>query len=335
MRALKIAGELPINEGFTNETIDPIDNESDDSGRMWSKADMARTRLRGLEIAGIQMGIEVPETCDWEWPDGPVADFTCLPRDPEVHIGLRVGETGEADLGGERYALGAWTFEIARRGADWLLGLSRRGQREQLAVFNEEFTAGEITLSRAASRMRSFPLRTPIDEWIVLHRTVARGGICLTARAAAELGGARIDLGVGPVPPADRWRTPSNSFLGRNAILIREDLGRLRTFRTPWSAAMDERLPMSSRVVEINAFEETEHPYRELLDGNDAAELLVQHAIVPVCDENLLERVLRNAQRIALGARVARLGEVAVPADAVHWTAESAEKVAAPSNSAF
>lgn len=292
---------------------------------------MGRTRLRGLEIAGIQMGIEVPEACDWEWPEGPIADYTCLPRDPEVHIGLRVGEIDSEDLGGERYAVGAWTFEIARRGNDWLLGLSKRGQREQFAVFDENFNAGEITLSRAAGRMRSFPLRTPIDEWIVLHRTIARGGLCLTGRAAFDLGGARVDLGVGPARAADKWRTPSNSFLGRNAILIREDLGRLRAFRTPWSDAMDERLPLCSSVVEINALEKTERAYRELLDAGDAAELLVTHAIVPVCDENLLERVLRNAQRIAHSARVVRVGEaedaISAPVLSSHTPSEDPARV--------
>ena len=296
---------------------------------------MARTRLRGLEIAGIQMGIEVPETCDWEWPDGPVADYTCLPRDPDVHIGLRVAEIGCEDLGGERYAVGAWTFEIARRGNGWLLGLSRHGQREQLALFDQEFRAGEITFSRAAGRMRSFPLRTPIDEWIVLHRTVARGGLCLTARAAVDIGGARIDLGVGASRPADQWRTPSNSFLGRNAILIREYLGRLRAFRTPWSDAMDERLPICSSVVEINALEKTERAYREVLDAGDAAELLVTHAIVPVCDENLLERVLRNAQRIAHGARVVRIGESEISESVPAWSSRPSPEGLAPARTAF
>ena len=59
---------------------------------------MARTRLRGISIGGIQIGIEVPEIFDWEWPESPVAEFQCLPRDPEVHVGLRIGDPGAADL---------------------------------------------------------------------------------------------------------------------------------------------------------------------------------------------------------------------------------------------
>ena len=71
---------------------------------------MARTRLRGVSIGGIQIGIEVPEVYEWDWPESPVSEFQCLPRDPEVHVGLRVDTPAQADLAGERYSIGAWTF---------------------------------------------------------------------------------------------------------------------------------------------------------------------------------------------------------------------------------
>ncbi len=100
--------------------------------------EMARTRLRGLEIGGIQIGIEVPEHCEGDWPDAPIADYQCLPREPEVHVGVRVGTVDASPLEGERYAIGRWTFEAARRGTDWLLGLSRNGKREQFALFDRE-----------------------------------------------------------------------------------------------------------------------------------------------------------------------------------------------------
>jgi len=61
---------------------------------------MARTQLRGLEIGGIQIGIEVPETCPWQWPDNVVAGYSCLPRNPEVHVGVRVGKVDREDLAG-------------------------------------------------------------------------------------------------------------------------------------------------------------------------------------------------------------------------------------------
>lgn len=296
---------------------------------------MARTRLRGLEIGGIQIGIEVPETCEWEWPETPVSDFQCLPRDPEVHVGLRVGAVERGDLGGERYALGAWTFEVARRGSDWLLGLSKGGTRAQIACFDREFRAGEIVISPEVAMRREYPLRGPIDEWLVLHRTVARGGLVLNATAHGEAGGAVVRLGAEDARRPGRWHTPSRSLLGRSALLLREDLGALRVFRTPWSLHVDPRLPYASRVLEIERVDAAEAAFDDLLDPADAADLLVTHAIVPLCDDGLLDRVLRNAQRIAAATRLIERGVQATsPGEApMAWRSRELQAGLAPPRS--
>lgn len=291
---------------------------------------MARTRLRGLSIGGIQFGIEVPETCEWRWPEGPIADFACLPRDPEVHVGLRLGDPDRVELAGECYALGAWTFEVARRGEDWLLGLSRRGRRAQLAHFDSEFRTGEIILSRDEGVRTRYPLRTPLDEWIVLHRTVARGGLCLNARATHDRGLANVRLGAAPAEQADRWMTSTSTLFGRNTVLLREEAGRLRVFRTPWGDTLDARLGAAPGVCELSASEEAERPYRELLDPSEAADLLVTHAIVPLCDDGLLDRVLRNAQRIGESVRVLRLGEAKTAGSLMAWQSPQLQAAFAP-----
>lgn len=270
---------------------------------------MARTRLRGISIGGIQIGIEVPEIFDWEWPDSPVSEFQCLPREPEVHVGLRVDAPEQADLGGERYAVGAWTFEVARLSCgDWLLGLSRRGRREKLARFDAGYRVGEIVVSAETARSRGYPLRCPIDEWIVLHRTVARGGLCLDASATAWEGGAVVRLGSAPTAPSRRWSVASPSLLGRRALLVREERERLRLFRAPWSESIDPRLPFEARIHALEHVSESEVPWTDRLDAADAADLLVKHSLVPLCDEEYLERVLRNAQRIARTARTLERG---------------------------
>lgn len=291
---------------------------------------MARTRLRGLEIAGIQIGIEVPKSCAWEWPSEAIADYACLPRDPEVHIGVRVGDVESFEFSGESYALGGWTFEVAERGEDWVLGLSRAGRREQLAFFDRDFRAGEIVLSSELAGRPGYPLRSPLDEWIVLHRIVACGGLCLNATAIAEQGGAGIRLGATDSGSQRGWRTPSTTLLGRNTVWIREVAGRLSVFRTPWSDAMDRPLGRVSPVVDIRVFDESESPYRELLDPRDAADLLVTHAIVPVCDEGLLEKVMFNARRMGESARVIRLGESKLPSAPIAWQSPQLQSGFAP-----
>jgi hypothetical protein len=291
---------------------------------------MARTQLRGLEIADIQIGIEVPETCPWQWPDEVIADYSCLPRDPDVHVGVRVGDVGREELAGELYALGAWTFEVARDGEDWVLGLSRAGRREQLAFFDKNFQTGEIVLSRDTARGTGYPLRSPLDEWIVLHRMVARGGLCLNASAVADHGRARVLLGAADPNLANHWTTSTATLLGRNTLWVREEAGRLRVYRTPWGDAMDSQLGAQAVVDEFSLVEEAERPYRELLDPCDAAELLVTHAVVPLCDEGLHERVMRNAQRMGERARVLRLGEARASSAPMAWQSPQMQSGFAP-----
>lgn len=291
---------------------------------------MARTRLRGLEIAGIQIGIEVPENCPWQWPDGAIAEYSCLPREPEVHVGVRIGNVGTDDLAGEHYALGSWTFEVARKGENWVLGLSRAGRREQLAFFDKDFKAGEIVLSSESVRRPGYPLRNPLDEWIVLHRMVARGGLCLNASAVAHHGQARVQLGAAGSNLANRWTTPATTFLGSNTLWVREEAGILRVYRTPWGDAMDRQLGAEARVLEFSLVEEAVQPYRESLDPGDAAELLVTHAVVPLCDEDLLERVMRNAQRMGEQARMFRLGEPRASSALLAWQSPQMQSGLAP-----
>ena len=242
---------------------------------------MTRTRLRGVSIGGIEIGIEVPEAYDWEWPDAPVSEFQCLPREPEVHVGLRVADPGRGDLGGERYGVGAWTFEVARAGSDWLLGLSRRGERQQLAHFDSEFRVGEIIASPSVAETKRYPLQGPLDEWIVLHRTIARGGLCLNASAVLEDGASVLRLGAAAGHRPNRWHRPSSSLLGRSALLVRPGREGLRAFRSPWCDSIDSGLAFESKVSRIERIEGAQFPWTERLDVNDAADLLFAHAIVP------------------------------------------------------
>ena len=259
---------------------------------------MARTRLRGLTIAGIQMGIEVPETCPWEWPDTAVADWQSLPREPEVAVGVRVARVDDAMVGAERYAICGWTFEVARAGSDWLLGLVRRGRREQLARFDADYRVGEILMSPEAARSRHYPLRGPLDQWIVLHRTIARGGLCLTGTVGERAHEAVLRLGAARRGVANAWSS-GPTLLGDRVLVLRPERERARWFRTPWNERFDSRLRDEMPVRGIEQREPTPLPYRAQLDPDELADRLVQHAIVPLNDEAVLDRVLRNAREIA------------------------------------
>jgi hypothetical protein len=270
---------------------------------------MGRTRLRGLSVADIQIGVEVPDHCEWDWPETGVDDFACLPREPEVHVGLRVGGVSQVDLGGERYALGASTFELARRGDDWLIGLWRSGRRQQLAVFSADFRVGEVVQGSEWASQRRYPLAGGLDEWIVLQRTVARGGLCVGGRAFAIAGGAQVALGPGD-GTSRGWRISAPSLLGRQTLVLRPEAGAMRVFKTPWCSGMEDALGAVARVVELRCEEASGTSYRELLDPSDAAEQLASHAVLPLADERFLDRVLANANRIGEATRMVRIGVV-------------------------
>ena len=53
---------------------------------------MGRTKLRGIEMAGIRIAIEVPSTLPWKLDPG-LAAFESSAMDPDVHIGVRVAQT--------------------------------------------------------------------------------------------------------------------------------------------------------------------------------------------------------------------------------------------------
>lgn len=272
---------------------------------------MGRTRLRGLEIGGIQIGIEVPESFAWSWPETAIADHRCLPRDPDVHVGVRVGRIEAEAPSGERFALGTATFEVARRGRDWLVTLSRGGRRIQRALFDDDLRSGEVVISPEHAGAGGFPLPPPLDEWIVLHRHVARGGLLLTAQARAESGRAVLRLGSRPVPEKTAaWRTPTRSLLRPDAVLVREARGRPRVFATPWSTAVDAGLGSEAPLSEILVSEPSNVAFRRVLDPGEAAERLVAHACVPLNDDALLDRVLDAARGLAARCPVVEVGTV-------------------------
>lgn len=278
---------------------------------------MSRTRLRGLSIAGIQIGVEVPEPCEWDWPENAIQDHACLPREPEVQVGLRIGAVTQTDLAGERYALGASTFEIARRGEDWLIGLSRGGERRQIALFDADFAVGEVVQSPDWAAQRRYPLAGGLDEWIVFQRSVLRGGICLSGAARAVGRGAEVELAVEDPGSPRGWQVAIPSLLGRRTLVLRQDDLAARVHRTPWSTSVDESLPASSRIVGFSCLDAGEVVGCEILDPADAAEILVQHAVIPLCDERVFDRVLRNARQIADAASMVRRGRSGAPGIAV------------------
>ena len=93
---------------------------------------------------------------------------------------------------------------------------------------------------------------------------------------------------------------------------------------------MDRSLAAEAGVFEFNRVEEAARTCREVLDPADAAELLVAHAVVPLCDEGLLDRVLCNARRISEAAPVTRTFEPRASAAPMAWQSPQLQSAFAP-----
>ena len=50
---------------------------------------MGRTKLRGIELAGVRIAIEAPSWCDWSWPAS-LRERVCLASSPDLYLALRL-----------------------------------------------------------------------------------------------------------------------------------------------------------------------------------------------------------------------------------------------------
>ena len=159
-----------------------------------------------------------------------------------------------------------------------------------------------------------------------MHRTVAKGGLILKGRVDVRDGVARVRLGAGSGPREEASTQSWNrrgGVLGHGTTLVREQGARLRRFSTPWNGGLEHALRPPLPIREFEVLEPSQSPYRECLDPNEAAEILVMNALVPLCDEAMFDYVLDNARSIAELTPVIRQGEVPRAAPPIEW--ESAQ----------
>ena len=123
------------------------------------------------------------------------------------------------------------------------------------------------------------------------------------------------------------------ALLGRNTVLLREEGGQLRNFSTPWNDTADRTIGYATPVSELVVTEATERPYRECLDPDEAAEVLLANAVVPLVDDMLLDLTLSNARRIAEQTSVLRFGECEPSPAPIAWQAANFQNAFAPPSS--
>ncbi len=121
---------------------------------------MGRTKLRGIELAGVRIAIEAPSWCDWRWPD-PLRACVCLAPDPDVYLALRCGDATSPGDASTRCEPTGSVCELARSGDGWVIAVHGGEPGSRLARFDADFRYGEIEMSPRSVARRSCPIAYP------------------------------------------------------------------------------------------------------------------------------------------------------------------------------
>ena len=280
---------------------------------------MGRTRLRGLDLAGLRMVIEVPSALGWRDREGEISGTVSAPTDPDLYVGVRVGEPRPTLEESMAYSSGRHTFEIGRDGSDWVIVVHGQKPNERVARFDADFREGEVVVSpEHASQILAgggSPLDHPLDELLVLHRILRTGGLVLRGSMIAREGRAIVFLGnrcsiaeASFSGAAKGWRRIDPMRAVGDRIAIRcGDRGPV-VHSLPWSVTGAPVASIRGELDAIHLLEQSEAVFTEPLGENEAAEMILANALAPVHDAEGASRSGALAERIALGVPVVRLG---------------------------
>ncbi|MBW2274813.1 MAG: hypothetical protein JRG96_16215 [Deltaproteobacteria bacterium] len=278
---------------------------------------MSRTRLRGIELAGIRLAIEAPPSLPWTLPDASIGALACSPWEPDLYVGVRVGRPHVPPCETVVYTSRGVTFEVGRVDEEWVIAVYGPGGCERVACFDSDLRQGEVVISPEAARSCRYPLQHPLDELVVLHRLALEGGLLLRGRTLLQNGRALLLLGGATQMPGDSPAASSGSLQDAAvvneqyvALRIREDAcgGREVWLHTlPWSVETAGSESICAPLEAIHVTEAGETLSAEHLVGDRAICEILEHAFAPVHDSEYAERLLCSVESVASSVPVLRI----------------------------
>jgi len=272
---------------------------------------MARTRLRGIELGGSRVAIEVPASVEWNWPEARYEPFVCAPEEAQVYVGVRVGAAPAVPPDGVVYQSASHRFEVAERGDDWLVAVWGPDGLERTALFDAGFCEGEVILSPQAAASGIAPLEHPLAELLVLHRTVRAGGLVLRSSLVAEANRGLLFLG-GTSPSAAEpqgLQSPSvtEALESRQLVVLQTPEG-VRAVGTPWTQCAGLSGRFTVHLNGIHSIRPARAVFADRLDRDDAVTELMEQAVAPIHDPLCAGRCFDAAAAIIERVPVVRLG---------------------------
>ena len=274
---------------------------------------MARTRLRGITVAGLRMAVEAPPALPWSWPEGPLRRFTSPAEDADLRIGVRVGPVEEPPPGSVSYDSAGGIFDVAHHAGEIWIALRIRGRLQRLARFDEDFREGEVVVSPDSLYAREcfYPLAYPLDEVVFLHRIVRENGLLLHACGAERDGSLLLftgPSGAGKTTVARLLESRGARILSDDRIALRLEDGVLMGHGTPWHGEAPLSEARGARVAGIHAIRHAPEVLAEPLAGVGAASAVLRNAFLPAHDPAGAAAALDFTARLVERVPVIRLG---------------------------
>jgi hypothetical protein len=291
------------------------------------EAAMGRTKLRGLEIAGVKLAIEVPSNFDWTWPDATTESLSCSPVEPDVHIGVRIGATQAPSGDTFLYESNGAQFEIGWQDESWIVAIHGSRRCERTARFDSDFRFGEIVISPEFARESQYPLERPLDELILLHRLIRDGCMVLHGSVSVRGGQALVFLESADASGHSESRE-SGGHRGRGYVVLRpvlearsEHSHGVWVHSTPWSGQSGQASFLRAPLAAIHILGPGATPF-ERLSGRAAQNEILQHAFAPVHDPEAAERLFEIIGQVTRKTSVIRMSQPELRRNhSVNWDA--------------
>jgi hypothetical protein len=291
---------------------------------------MARTRLQGMDMAGVKLAIEVPaelapghalaegSNAGMRWP-------RCSPVDATLHVGVRVAHVESPLRDAYWYRGERATFEVGRlggngrRAGDWVIAVYGSRGCERVARFDDALRDVDLVIDPVALSVPTHPLEDPIDEILLLHQLAASGGAMVQGRLVRGPGdgatltvgdsdGPTLSGGVDDVTP----RALAVEVAPAERVVLR--LGEHDDEVWAYPAGGNGRAPTFGigervRLRAIRIVESARNPFKEPLDPEAAACELLAYASAPVHFAEGALRVASTIERITARVPSRRVGE--------------------------
>lgn len=280
---------------------------------------MTRTRLEGMDLAGVRVAIEMPP----EWSERQRANGKqdlagrwprCSAVGAEIHVGVRVAPAESPLQDAFWYRGDQATFEVGRlpgnatRQGDWVVAVYGPRGCERVARFDDALCDVDLIVDPVAASSLNHPLDGPIDEILLIHQLAASGGTLVRgALSRGDTGGAILTLSqhnpvVGPLQRES----------GSDQVAIR--LGERGDDVWVYPASPDSAAVRGAdaggrlRLEAIRVLEAASQPFRECLDPDTAACELLAFASAPVHHPEGAESAASTIGRIAAKVPVSLIG---------------------------